>query len=69
MVTPNRNCNDSKDLFGLSLRKERFDSVFDTYFPVADILKNFPIQSAGVKQGDYFLGCLEFPYVTLDKFI
>lgn len=43
--------------------------MFDTYFPVGDIKINSPIQLAGVKNGEYLLGCLEFQYNSLDKFI
>lgn len=58
MVTPNRNWNGKKDLIGITVRKERYDEVFDTYFPVSDIKINSPIQLAGVKNGEYMLGCL-----------
>lgn len=37
------------DRIGISLRKERFDEVFDTYFPVAEIQNNSPIRKAGIR--------------------
>ncbi len=69
MVTPNRNWNGSKDLIGVVVRKEKFDEVFDTYFPIADISINSPVHLAGIKEGLYLLGCVQFSYITLDKFI
>ena len=57
-VTPNKNWNGSHDLIGIETRKEKFDEVFDTYFPIADIGMNSPIQRAGIKEKEYLLGCL-----------
>jgi hypothetical protein len=46
------------DLIGISLRKEKFDETFDTYSPVSDVKINSPVHTAGVKDGEYLLGCL-----------
>jgi hypothetical protein len=58
MVTPNRDWNGSRDLLGVTVRKEKFDEVFDTYFPISDICINSPIQLSAIKEGEYLLGCL-----------
>jgi hypothetical protein len=56
-------------LAGLTLRKERFDEVFDTYFPITDIQNNSPVKKAGIREGQFLIGCLEYPYKTIDAFM
>lgn len=48
-VTPKIRSSSNNDAIGLSFRKERYDEVFDTYFPVTDIQNNSPIKKAGIK--------------------
>jgi len=48
-VVPNNKWNGSSDLLGITLRKERYDEVFDTYSPISDIKENSPVKKAGLK--------------------
>jgi len=68
-VTPNNKWNEVNDFIGVKLSKERFDEAFDTYFPVTDIQNNSPIKKAGIREGQYLIGCAEFSYVSIDAFM
>lgn len=39
------------DYLGINFRKERFDEVFETYFPFSDIHLNSPIKRSGIQEG------------------
>lgn len=39
------------DILGIDIRKERFDEVFETYFPFTEINLNSPIKKAGIVDG------------------
>lgn len=56
-VTPNNKWGNNNDLIGITFRKQRYDQVFDTFFPLTDVQNNSPIRKAGVKQGQYLIGC------------
>lgn len=68
-VTPNSAWSNSNDILGISVRRERFDEAFETYFPFVDIKANSPVRKAGIKEGQYLIGCAEFPYQSLDIFM
>lgn len=68
-VTPNNKWSGSNDLIGITFRKERFDEAFETYFPLTDIKANSPIKKAGVREGQYLIGCLEYAYPSIDAFM
>lgn len=67
-VVPSAKWSDSGDLTGVNFRRERYDDAFDTYFPITDIQENSPIKKAGVREGQYLIGCQEFSYPSLDAF-
>lgn len=68
-VTPNNAWSGNNDLIGISFRKERYDEAFETYFPIVDIKPNSPIKKAGVKEGQYLIGCEEYGYPSIDAFM
>ena len=39
------------DILGIDIRRERFDEVFDTYFPFTEINLNSPIKKGGIVEG------------------
>ena len=59
-IVPNKRWNGSADLLGLEMRLSKFDDVFNTYCPFADIKMNSPIKKAGIIEGEYLIGCKEF---------
>jgi hypothetical protein len=36
---------------------------------VADIQHNSPIKKAGIREGQFLIGCVEYPYKTIDAFM
>jgi CRISPR/Cas system-associated protein Cas5 (RAMP superfamily) len=48
-ITPRSRSAGNSDAMGLLFRKERYDEVFDTYFPISDIQNNSPIKKAGIR--------------------
>lgn len=68
-VTPNNSWSNTNDILGIAVRRERFDEAFETYFPFVDIKANSPVRKAGIKEGQYLIGCAEFPYQSLDIFM
>ena len=58
-----------RDIIKPSFEYRNEDYAEVKFYKIVKILKNSPVEKAGVKENQFLLGVYEFPYKNLDELI